>query len=121
VGQMAMDEDEDDPREGIEALEERIERLAAKIENCSKFILASRVAIAVGGVLLVAIPFGIIGFDATVMAGAIVAVLGGIVLRGSNGSTEQQALEEMRAAEAERARLIGLIELHVVSERPTLH
>ena len=42
-----------DPREEIVRLEERIEELAAKIESCRKFILASRIAVASGGT-----PFG---------------------------------------------------------------
>ena len=42
-----------DPHDEIERLEAQIERLAAKIENCGKFILAGRIAAGVGGVLLV--------------------------------------------------------------------
>jgi hypothetical protein len=41
-----------DPHEEIVRLEERIEELAAKIESCRKFILASRIAVAGGGLLL---------------------------------------------------------------------
>ena len=42
-----------DPHDEIERLEAQIEELAARIENCRKFILAGRIAAAVGGVLLV--------------------------------------------------------------------
>ena len=38
-----------DPHEEIVRLEEQIEELAAKIESCRKFILASRIAVAGGG------------------------------------------------------------------------
>jgi hypothetical protein len=48
-------------------------------------------------------------------------VLGGIVLSGSNRSTTQQVEAELAEAEAERAALIGQIDLRVVSERPVLH
>jgi hypothetical protein len=42
-----------DPHEEIVRLEERIvEELAATIESCRKFILASRIAVAGGGLLL---------------------------------------------------------------------
>ena len=38
-----------DPHEEIVHLEEQIDELAAKIESCRKFILASRIAVAGGG------------------------------------------------------------------------
>jgi cob(I)alamin adenosyltransferase len=47
-----------DPREEIVRLEERIEQLAAKIESCRKFILASRIAVAGGGLVLTAMLVG---------------------------------------------------------------
>ena len=37
-----------DPHEEIVRFEERIEELAAKIESCRKFILASRIAVGAG-------------------------------------------------------------------------
>jgi hypothetical protein len=48
-------------------------------------------------------------------------VLGGIVVGGSNRSTEQEAAAQMAAAERDRAAMIGLIELRTVAERATLH
>jgi len=44
--------------------------------------------------------------DPAVMAGAASALLGGIVVWGSNNSTAQEARKEMAAAEAKRAPLI---------------
>ena len=105
-----------DPREEIARLEQRIERLAAKVESCRKFVLASRMTIALGGTLLVAAAFGAIRFNASAMTAAIAAVLGGIVVLGSNRSTAKEAIAEMAAAEAERSDLIAGIELRVVSE-----
>jgi outer membrane murein-binding lipoprotein Lpp len=110
-----------DPHDEIERLEARIEELEARIESCRKFILAARVAMAGGGVVLVALLFGAIRFDPTAMAAAFAAVLGGIVVGGSNGSTAKEAKKDMAAAEAHRAELIDLINLRVVAERPTLH
>ena len=45
--------------------------------------------------------FGVIRFDPTVMMAAIAALLGGIVVWGSNGSTAKEAANELAAAEAE--------------------
>ncbi len=45
-------ETERDPHEEIVRLEEHIEELDAKIESCRKFILASRIAMAAGGIVL---------------------------------------------------------------------
>ena len=50
-----------DPHEEIVRLEEHIEELAAKIEGCRKFILASRIAVAGGGLVLAAMLVGAIG------------------------------------------------------------
>jgi hypothetical protein len=110
-----------DPRDEIVRLEAQIEALSARIENCRKFILAGRIAVAGGGILLAALFLGIIRFDPTLMLTAFAALLGGIVVWGSNGSTAKEAAGEMASAEADRAALIGLIDLRVIAERPTLH
>ena len=110
-------EDDTDPRDEIERLEVHIEQLEAKIESCRKFGLASRLAIVLGGIVLLAIMFGAILFNAAIMATAIVAVLGGIVLSGSNRSTAIEAMDQLAAAEADRAELIGLIAPRIVSDR----
>ena len=110
-----------DPHSEIERLEAQIENLAARIENCSKFILAGRIAAAIGGILLVALLLGAIRFDLQLMMLAMAALLGGIVVWGSNGSTAKEAETEVAAAGANRKALIGLIDLRVVAERPTLH
>jgi hypothetical protein len=110
-----------DPRREIERLEAHIEALAARIENCGKFILAARIAMIAGGLVLVALFLGAIRFDPTWMAGASAALLGGIVVFGSNSSTAKEAEAEMAAAQAERAALIGRIELRVIPGGVTLH
>jgi hypothetical protein len=45
-----------DPHEEIVRLEEHTEELAAKIGSCRKFILAARIAVAGGAVVLAAMP-----------------------------------------------------------------
>jgi hypothetical protein len=49
------DLDDSDPRD----LEEHIEQLAGKFESCRKFILAARIAVAGGGVVLAAMLVGL--------------------------------------------------------------
>jgi hypothetical protein len=115
-----MDEDTD-PRDEIERLEALIEQFAAKIENCRKFALAARIAVTLGGAVLIALLVGALRADPTLLTGGIGAVLGGFVLWGSNNTTAQEAAAQMAQAEAQRAALIGSIGLRLVSDRPTLH
>jgi hypothetical protein len=110
-----------DPHDEIVRLEAQIEELSAKIESCRKFILAARIAVAAGGVLLAALFLGAIRFDVQLMMLAMAALLGGIVVWGSNGSTAKEATSELAAVEANRKALIGMIDLRVIAERPTLH
>lgn len=113
--------DDGDAHREIVRLEAQIEALADKITNCRKFILAGRVALAAGAIVLIALLFGTIRFDPAVMACAVAAGLGGIVVWGSNSSTAKEAAAELAEAEMERAALIGQLDLHDVAERPTLH
>jgi hypothetical protein len=105
---------EGDPHDEIVSLEGQIEELSAKIENCRKFILASRIATLGGGIVLGAMLLGAIRFDPGTMAGAVAALLGGIVVWGSNSSTAKEAASELAAAEADRVALIETINLRVV-------
>jgi len=110
-----------DPHDEIVRLEAQIETLSARIESCRKFILAARVAVAGGVILLAVLLLGLIRFDPTLLLAAFAALLGGIVVWGSNGSTAQEAAVELAAAETNRRALIGLINLRVIAEQPTVH
>lgn len=110
-----------DPHDEIVRLEERIEELGDRLESCRKFILAGRVAAAGGGIVLLALLFGVLRFDPAVMAAAGAALLGGFIAWGSNRSTANEAADEIAAAEAHRAALIGEIELRVIDGGETLH
>jgi len=101
-----------DPRDEIVRLEAQIDELAARIENCRKFILAGRVAVAGGGVVLIAMLVGAIQFDPALIAVAVTAVLGGIVAK--------EAMHELTVAEAKRTALIGQIDLRLVPNRDEL-
>jgi hypothetical protein len=109
-----------DHREQIVRLEAQIDGLTARIESCRKFILAGRIAVAGGGLVLIAMLVGAIQFDPSVMAVAVAAVLGGIVAAGSNRSTAKEATHELATAEAQRATLIGQMNLRLVPDRDGL-
>jgi hypothetical protein len=106
--------DDADLHNEIERLEARIDELAHAIESCRRVILVSRAAIAAGAVLIVVIVAGAIAFNPIVLIGAMTALIGGIVLLGSNGRTSDEAAADLKAAEALRADLIGMIGLRVV-------
>jgi hypothetical protein len=105
-----------DPRAQILRLEADIEELTEVVERCGKIILISKVAIAAGGIWLLALTLGAIRFDPVAMIGAIAVVIGGTVIFGSNTSTSRQTAVAIKAAEGHRAELIGKINLRVVGE-----
>jgi hypothetical protein len=108
--------DKSDPRADIERLETRIDALADTIESCRKFMLASRIAIAIGLAIPAGMIFGVIAADLAAMIGAVAAFLGGIVFLGSNRSTRDEAQADMREAEAQRAHLIDQIDMRLAGE-----
>ena len=110
-----------DPRDAIGRLEARIATLEAKVESCRKFEAAARLALALGGVLLIALLLSLVPFDPLSFLGAIAALLGGVVMLGSNSSTRKQTQAELAAAEAQRTTLIGAIDLRVVRGGEPLH
>jgi hypothetical protein len=115
-----MDEDETtDETDEISELEAQIEALAETAERCRKFILASKIAIAGGVVLLLVVMFGLFGAGQVAALGSIALVLGGIVSLGSNISTLRQTDASINAAEALRSDLIGRIDLRQVHDAPT--
>jgi len=99
----------DDLADRISRIEDEIERLSRVSEGCRKFILVAKVGIGVGALLLLATVLGLIGFDPALFVGSIAAVLGGLVIAGSNRTTLHQARETARSAEHLRAQLIDQI------------
>jgi hypothetical protein len=110
---------QDDPREQIAELEVQIEELAGALERCRKMALASKAAMVFGGILLTATILGVIDFNPTAMTAALAALLGGVVVFGSNSSTSNQLAESMRNAEALRAALIGRLDIRLVHDAST--
>lgn len=113
---------ESDVHDAVACLEERIETLTASIERCRKISLGAKISVAAGAIWFALFLFRIVSFDATAFVAALAAVLGGIVLLGSNATTWAQTEADLHAAEVTRAELIGKIELRVVGEEArTLH
>src|SRR3977135_4297143 len=96
----------DDPREQISELEVQIEELAGALERCRKTALASKAAMAFGGILLAATTLRGVRCCPALVVPRLAALWGGVVIFGSNTSTANQLSESMRSAEALRAGLI---------------
>jgi len=98
-------DDDGDLREQVLHIEAHIEELDDVIESCRKFILVSKAGIAAGGALILAISIGAVGFDSTVMIGALAAVIGGTVVCGSNTSTLKQTMTAMKSRQGAQSRI----------------
>jgi hypothetical protein len=109
---------DDEPREQISEIEVQIEELAGALERCRKTALASKAAMAFGGILLAATTLGVVTFDPMVMVAGLAGLLGGVVVFGSNTSTANQLSESMRSAEALRVTLIGRHDVRPVEDAP---
>jgi hypothetical protein len=105
-----------DLRKEILRLEAEIDELTGVIERSRKVGLIAKIALVAGAIGLLASTVGAISFDPVALIGAIAAVIGGIVVFGSNTSTSKQAAARIKAAEARRAELIGMIDLRPVGE-----
>lgn len=105
---------EGEPREEIARLEARIEELAEGIERCRKIDLFSKILIAGGMLWAIAAVFSLLGPTSMATIVAITAILGGLVLNGSNRSSSRQFRSAMDGAEARRAELIGDLELRTI-------
>jgi hypothetical protein len=105
-----------DLHEEIVRLEAEIDELSGVLERSRKLGLMAKIAITVGAIWLLAWTLGAISSDPIALISALAAVIGGIVLFGSNASTAKQAANGIRAAEARRAELIDQINLRVVRQ-----
>jgi hypothetical protein len=109
---------EGDLRDQIAHLEADIEQLAEGLDRCRKAMLLSKVAIAAGGIWILAYFLGFIGSDPAILIGALGAIIGGVVVLGSNLTTSKQITAAIKAAETRRAKLIDMIDLRAVSAEP---
>jgi outer membrane murein-binding lipoprotein Lpp len=112
-----MDEADDD----VARIEARIEELVEAIERCRKLALAAKIAIAAGGAWIALTLLLLVPYVTALTVAALAAVIGGVVLAGSNSTTWKQTEAALKASEAMRDELIEQLQLRVVEERPTLH
>lgn len=105
----------------IARLEERIEALNDVIARCRKVSLASKIAIAAGAAWLVLTLIWIVPFVPALFFASLAALIGGIVLLGSNATTWTQTEAALAASEAMRRDLIEQLQMRVVEDRPTFH
>jgi hypothetical protein len=108
---------DDDFRDEIGRLEERIEALTESIERCRKVSLAAKLIIAAGAIWIALVLLWVVPFIPATVVAAMAGVIGGTVLLGSNATTWKQTEAALRAAEAARAELIEGMELRVVGEQ----
>ena len=113
--------DESTIPDDIARIEARIEELNEAIERCRKLSLAAKIAIGAGGAWIVLTLTLLIPYVPYMTVGALAAVIGGVVLLGSNSTTWQQTEAARAASEQMRADMIAQLELRLVEERPTLH
>lgn len=106
----------------IARLEDHIETLSGERERCRKIGLVARLLALAGVIWLLLVVVTILPFVPSTFLAAVAAALGGAVLLGSNKTTWEQTEAALEKAEAQRAELIGNIDLRVVGEEhPTLH
>jgi hypothetical protein len=109
--------DGDALHEQILRVETYLEELTDAVEKCRKIDLISKVAIAGGGLLILATTFGLVAFNPAVMMGSVAPVIGGTVIFGSNASTLKQTAAAVKAAETDRAELISRLDFRVVGNK----
>ena len=103
----------------IARIESDIEQLAETLDGCRKAMLFSKVVITAGGIWILAYCLGAIRFDPMAMIASIAAIIGGVVVFGSNSSTSKQAMAAMKVAETQRADLIDMIDLRAIGAGET--
>ncbi|MGE3149483.1 MAG: hypothetical protein AB7K04_10505, partial [Pseudorhodoplanes sp.] len=72
------------------------------------------------GLALLLVLFGLLPATAAFVLGGLAAVIGGIVVFGSNYSTAQHLAERIRQAQAQRNLLIEDADLHLVTLAPSV-
>ena len=113
--------DEDISGDDIARIEEHIEELREGIAHCRKLSLAAKLTIGGGGVWIVLTFLWLVPYVPYLTIAAAAAVIGGIVLLGSNATTWDETKAALGKSEAMRAEWIGRKEMRLVGDNETLH
>ena len=114
--------DSDISSDDIARIEERIESLREAIARCRKLALTAKLMIGTGVAWIVLTLFWLIPYLPGMVFGALAAVIGGIVLLGSNSTTWSETEAALAASEAMRAEWIGRRDMRLVGDdRRTVH
>jgi hypothetical protein len=113
--------DGDFSSDDIARIEERIESLRDSIARCRKLSLAAKLMIGTGAVWIALTLLWLIPYWPGMVFGALAAVIGGIVLLGSNSTTWTQTEAALAASEAMRAEWIGRRDMRLVGDSRTVH
>ncbi len=100
----------------IARIEKRIDELREAVVRCRKLSLAAKLAIGAGAAWIVLSLLWLIPYLPSMLFGALAAVIGGIVLLGSNATTWTQTEAALAASEAMRAELIGRHDMRLVGD-----
>ncbi len=100
----------------IARIEERIEELQEALARCRKLSFAAKVMICAGAAWILLTLAWLVPYVPALAFGALAAVIGGIVLLGSNSTTWTQTGAALQASERLRAEMIGRLELRAVND-----
>ena len=107
--------------EDIARIEERIESLRDSIARCRKLSVAAKLMIGAGAAWIALTLFLLIPYLPSMLFGSLAAMIGGIVLLGSNSTTWSETEAALAASEAMRAEWIGRQDMRLVGDSRTVH
>jgi len=113
--------DSDFSSEDIARIEERIEELREAVARCRKLSVAAKLIIGAGAVWIAFTLFLLIPYLPSMLFGSLAAMIGGIVLLGSNSTTWSETEAALAASEAMRAEWIGRQDMRLVGDSRTVH
>ena len=107
--------------EDIARIEERIESLRDSIARCRKLSVAAKLMIGAGAGWIALTLFLLIPYLPSMLFGSLAAVIGGIVLLGSNSTTWSETEAALATSEAMRAEWIGRQDMRLVGDSRMVH
>jgi hypothetical protein len=102
----------------IADLEAAIDELSLAAEQCRKLMVVGRMAVVGGSLMLAVLLLGLARLGPAWLLFALTAVIGGIVLAGSNSRTRDEIVQRLARHEARRAELIDGLALQEARTLP---